>query len=80
MMMVHGFLHLLGYDHEKSRKEELKMMNLQDRLFKTLSRHLESKAHKCRVKIDVSIYAESSDVKHQLEKLKARSEDLRSYL
>jgi probable rRNA maturation factor len=32
-MIIHGFLHLLGYDHEKSRREELKMMALQDKLF-----------------------------------------------
>jgi len=37
-MIIHGFLHLLGYDHEKSRKEELKMMKLQDRLFEQLTK------------------------------------------
>jgi probable rRNA maturation factor len=35
-LIIHGFLHLLGYDHERSRKEELKMMNLQDKLFEKL--------------------------------------------
>jgi probable rRNA maturation factor len=37
MMLIHGFLHLLGYDHEKNRKEELKMMRLQARLLKQLT-------------------------------------------
>jgi probable rRNA maturation factor len=36
-MIIHGFLHLLGFDHEKSRQEELKMTALQDKLFKLLS-------------------------------------------
>jgi len=35
-MVIHGFLHLLGYDHEKNRREELKMMKLQDKLFAKL--------------------------------------------
>ncbi|MEK7151388.1 MAG: rRNA maturation RNase YbeY [Patescibacteria group bacterium] len=29
-LTVHGFLHLLGYDHEKSVKEEIKMASLQN--------------------------------------------------
>ena len=37
MMVIHGFLHLLGYDHEKNHKEELKMMRLQDKLLKRLT-------------------------------------------
>jgi probable rRNA maturation factor len=37
-MVIHGFLHLIGYDHEKNKREELKMMTLQDKLFKKLSR------------------------------------------
>ena len=37
-MVIHGFLHLLGYDHEKSKKEELKMMRLQDKLFEKFSK------------------------------------------
>jgi probable rRNA maturation factor len=36
-MVIHGFLHLLGYDHEKSRREELKMVKLQDKLFSKFS-------------------------------------------
>jgi probable rRNA maturation factor len=37
-MIIHGFLHLLGYDHEKSRREELKMTKLQDKLFSRFSK------------------------------------------
>jgi len=31
-MLVHGLLHLLGYDHEKSKKEEKKMFDLQEKI------------------------------------------------
>jgi probable rRNA maturation factor len=37
-MLIHGFLHLLGFEHEKSRREELKMLRLQDKLFFKLSK------------------------------------------
>ncbi len=30
IMMIHGFLHLLGFDHEKSLKEEQRMMKIQN--------------------------------------------------
>lgn len=33
-MLIHGFLHLLGYDHEKSLKESQRMMKIQDRIIK----------------------------------------------
>ena len=33
--LIHGMLHLLGYDHEKNEKEEKKMQNLQNHYFKT---------------------------------------------
>jgi probable rRNA maturation factor len=36
-MLIHGILHLLGYDHEKSLVEEKKMFSLQDRLFSRLT-------------------------------------------
>lgn len=36
-MLIHGILHLLGYDHEKSKKEALNMFRLQDRLFSQLT-------------------------------------------
>ena len=35
-MILHGFLHLLGFDHEKSEKEAKKMFSLQDAVFETL--------------------------------------------
>lgn len=31
-LFVHGFLHLLGYDHERSQKEERRMFALQKRI------------------------------------------------
>lgn len=39
-LLIHGVLHLLGYDHEKGGKAEKVMFELQDRLFDVLrSRH-----------------------------------------
>lgn len=35
-MLIHGVLHLLGYDHERSKKEEKLMFTLQDRIFDRL--------------------------------------------
>ncbi len=35
-LVVHGFLHLLGYDHEKSSKAEQEMFKLQDKILKSL--------------------------------------------
>ncbi|MGE0634253.1 MAG: rRNA maturation RNase YbeY [Pseudobdellovibrionaceae bacterium] len=35
-MLIHGVLHLLGYDHEKSKKEAKIMFTLQDRIFDRL--------------------------------------------
>ncbi|MEQ1724252.1 MAG: rRNA maturation RNase YbeY [Pseudobdellovibrio sp.] len=35
-MLIHGLLHLLGYDHERSVKEEKIMFKLQDRCFADL--------------------------------------------
>ncbi len=32
LMLIHGFLHLLGYDHEKSLKDERQMMKIQNEL------------------------------------------------
>ncbi len=34
--MIHGILHLLGYDHEVSKKEEVIMFKIQDRIFDQL--------------------------------------------
>lgn len=36
-MMIHGFLHLLGYDHELSKREEKIMFNIQDQIFDELT-------------------------------------------
>jgi probable rRNA maturation factor len=33
---VHGFLHLLGYDHERSIREEKKMFALEKKILKNL--------------------------------------------
>lgn len=35
-IVLHGVLHLLGYDHEKNKVEEERMMALQDDVFETL--------------------------------------------
>lgn len=37
-MLIHGILHLLGYDHEFSAKEEKLMYSLQDKCFKDLAK------------------------------------------
>ena len=34
LLLIHGILHLLGYDHEISEKEETKMRNKTRELFK----------------------------------------------
>lgn len=36
-MLIHGVLHLLGYDHELSPKEEKLMFKIQDQLFQSLT-------------------------------------------
>lgn len=36
-MMIHGVLHLLGYDHETNLKDQKKMFQLQDALFQELT-------------------------------------------
>ena len=36
LMLLHGVLHLLGFDHENGGEEEKKMMSLQDEVFKNL--------------------------------------------
>ncbi len=36
-MLIHGVLHLLGYDHELSAKEEKLMFRIQDELFESLT-------------------------------------------
>ncbi len=39
-LTVHGFLHLLGYDHEKNQNEEIKMFTLQDKILKSIKVHV----------------------------------------
>lgn len=36
-MFIHGVLHLLGYDHESSKADELKMFTLQDYIFSRIA-------------------------------------------
>ena len=36
-MLIHGVLHLLGYDHELSPQEEKLMFRIQDQLFQSLT-------------------------------------------
>ncbi len=37
-LLIHGLLHLLGYDHERGAKEELAMQAEERRLFRVLHR------------------------------------------
>lgn len=39
-MIIHGYLHLLGYDHEKSERQAKLMFRLQDRLFEKFLKRL----------------------------------------
>jgi probable rRNA maturation factor len=39
-LLVHGFLHVLGYDHEISAKEEKIMQDLENKLLKKISNRL----------------------------------------
>lgn len=36
-LVIHGILHLLGYDHEKSAEDEKKMIDLQEEILNQLS-------------------------------------------
>ena len=36
LLLIHGILHLLGYDHEISEQEEIKMRNKTRELFKDI--------------------------------------------
>lgn len=38
-LLVHGLLHLAGYDHEGSRKEAKKMFGLQEKMVKHVTRN-----------------------------------------
>lgn len=39
-LLIHGYLHLLGYDHERSRREAVRMRHLERRLEGCLKRRL----------------------------------------
>lgn len=39
-MLLHGVLHLLGYDHETNEQDAKKMFDLQDRIFEKLLRSI----------------------------------------
>lgn len=39
VLLVHGFLHLLGWDHERSTREAQKMARLEDALLAGIARH-----------------------------------------
>jgi len=42
-LVVHGTLHLFGYDHELGKKQEKQMFQLQDRILKAISpKHLKT--------------------------------------
>jgi probable rRNA maturation factor len=45
-MVIHGFLHLLGFEHERGGNEARQMFELQDRTFEHLCQEFE--AAKCR--------------------------------
>ncbi len=39
-LLIHGILHLLGYDHEKSEEEAKKMFSIQEKIFSKLSQEV----------------------------------------
>ncbi|RUM56862.1 MAG: rRNA maturation RNase YbeY [Persephonella sp.] len=39
-LLIHGILHLLGYDHEKSEEEAKIMFSIQDKIFEDLRKEL----------------------------------------
>lgn len=44
VLLIHGLLHLLGYDHEKSRRDAAEMEKWEGRLLKVMSRKVAPKA------------------------------------
>lgn len=42
-VVLHGILHLLGYDHEGSKKKADQMFQLQDKLYNRLAKHFSLK-------------------------------------
>lgn len=43
VLLIHGLLHLLGYDHEKSRREAAEMAKWEGRLLKVMNLHVRAK-------------------------------------
>ncbi len=41
-LLIHGILHLLGYDHERSEEDEKIMFDLQDKIFENIIYELQS--------------------------------------
>lgn len=41
-LLIHGILHLLGYDHERSEEDEKIMFELQDKIFENIIYELQS--------------------------------------
>lgn len=39
-LLIHGFLHLLGYDHERGPKEAARMRRLETKILRTAGQHL----------------------------------------
>ncbi len=39
-MLIHGVLHLLGFDHEKDKRKAKEMFQIQDEIFEDLSRKM----------------------------------------
>jgi probable rRNA maturation factor len=51
-MVLHGLLHLLGYDHEGGKREAEKMFRLQDKIFRALCGRLAGPTPKRKTKTD----------------------------
>lgn len=52
-IVLHGVLHLLGFDHEKNKVEEARMMTLQDEVFETL-RNPKTASKKAKVVVELA--------------------------
>lgn len=59
-MVLHGLLHLLGFDHEKNEDEAKKMMGLQDEIFELLRQpKKKEKAKAAPVKVKAAVKAKT---------------------
>lgn len=65
--ILHGVLHLLGYDHEKSKENEALMMGLQDEVFENL-RNPKKASVKNKEKTSKTLEAVKEPVKSQENK------------